>query len=80
MRLIDKVLKRGKYINMEKNLNWHHLVDLTSPSLSIKFILYLRYQMIYLGLLMVGIGSWMFHMTLKYEMQLLDELPMVWGG
>ena len=29
---------------------------------------------------MVGIGSWMFHMTLQYEMQLLDELPMVWGG
>jgi len=39
-----------------------------------------RYQIVYLGLLTVGVGSWMFHMTLKYEMQLLDELPMVWGG
>ena len=22
----------------------------------------------------------MFHMTLLYEMQLMDELPMIWGG
>ncbi|RWS09064.1 alkaline ceramidase 3-like protein [Dinothrombium tinctorium] len=28
----------------------------------------------------VGIGSWLFHMTLKYEMQLFDELPMLWGS
>ncbi|XP_041483301.1 alkaline ceramidase 3-like [Lytechinus variegatus] len=33
-----------------------------------------------LGLLVVGIGSWCFHMTLLYGMQLLDELPMVWGS
>ena len=31
-------------------------------------------------LLITGIGSWMFHMTLLYEMQLLDELPMIWGS
>lgn len=30
--------------------------------------------------MLTGIGSWMFHMTLLYEMQLLDELPMVWGS
>ena len=30
--------------------------------------------------MITGIGSWMFHMTLLYEMQLLDELPMVWGS
>ena len=34
----------------------------------------------YFLLLFTGIGSWMFHMTLMYEMQLLDELPMVWGA
>lgn len=32
----------------------------------------------YLGLMLVGIGSWMFHMTLLYPMQLLDELPMIY--
>jgi len=30
------------------------------------------------ALLLVGIGSWMFHMTLLYPMQLLDELPMLY--
>ncbi|XP_046575312.1 alkaline ceramidase 3-like [Haliotis rubra] len=34
----------------------------------------------HLGLLVVGIGSWFFHMTLLYSMQLLDELPMIWGS
>ena len=34
----------------------------------------------YALLLLTGIGSWMFHMTLLFEMQLLDELPMVWGA
>ncbi|RNA17485.1 alkaline ceramidase 3 [Brachionus plicatilis] len=33
----------------------------------------------HVGLTMVGIGSWMFHMTLLYPMQLLDELPMIYG-
>jgi len=28
----------------------------------------------------VGIGSWGFHMTLLYSMQLMDELPMVFGN
>ena len=31
-----------------------------------------------IGLLIVGIGSWCFHMTLLYPMQLLDELPMIY--
>nr|XP_055063869.1 alkaline ceramidase 3 isoform X2 [Misgurnus anguillicaudatus] len=36
-----------------------------------------RYAWSFLGLAAVGIGSWSFHMTLQYEMQLLDELPMI---
>ena len=35
---------------------------------------------LYLLLLFTGIGSWMFHMTLRYTSQLMDELPMVWGS
>ncbi|XP_063497466.1 alkaline ceramidase 3 isoform X2 [Symphalangus syndactylus] len=31
------------------------------------------------GITVVGMGSWCFHMTLKYEMQLLDELPMIYS-
>ncbi|XP_059819707.1 alkaline ceramidase 3 isoform X2 [Hypanus sabinus] len=38
-----------------------------------------RYLAAFLGLAAVGIGSWCFHMTLKYEMQLLDELPMIYS-
>uniref|UniRef100_A0A3P8VWG1 Alkaline ceramidase n=1 Tax=Cynoglossus semilaevis TaxID=244447 RepID=A0A3P8VWG1_CYNSE len=35
-----------------------------------------RYIFSFLGL---AIGSWCFHMTLLYEMQLLDELPMIYS-
>ncbi|OBA19991.1 alkaline phytoceramidase [Metschnikowia bicuspidata var. bicuspidata NRRL YB-4993] len=31
------------------------------------------------GFLLVGVGSWLFHMTLRYEYQLLDELPMIYA-
>jgi dihydroceramidase len=33
----------------------------------------------HVALLAVGVGSWLFHMTLKYSMQLLDEIPMIWA-
>ncbi|XP_072035000.1 alkaline ceramidase 3-like [Amphiura filiformis] len=33
----------------------------------------------YLMLLVVGCGSWLFHMTLLYTMQMCDEVPMLWG-
>uniref|UniRef100_A0A673TNX7 Alkaline ceramidase n=1 Tax=Suricata suricatta TaxID=37032 RepID=A0A673TNX7_SURSU len=33
----------------------------------------------YIAEFLVGMGSWCFHMTLKYEMQLLDELPMIYS-
>jgi len=39
----------------------------------------LRIQLCYLSLLVIGAGSTLFHGTLQYEMQLLDELPMIFG-
>ena len=39
-----------------------------------------RYTYSFLTLLFIGIGSWMFHMTMRFEMQLLDELPMLYGS
>lgn len=42
-------------------------------------IIYNNYNTYLLYYLVVGFGSWAFHMTLLYEMQLFDELPMVWG-
>jgi len=39
-----------------------------------------RFIVCHLFLLLVGIGSWSFHMTLLYEMQLFDELPMLYGA
>lgn len=39
----------------------------------------LRFTFAACGFLLVGIGSWLFHMTLKYEYQLLDELPMIYA-
>ena len=37
-----------------------------------------RYVVSHIGLMLVGVGSWCFHGTLRYEMQLLDELPMLY--
>lgn len=36
-----------------------------------------RFLFIGFGFGLVGFGSWLFHMTLKYRFQLLDELPML---
>lgn len=33
-----------------------------------------------IGLVLVGVGSWLFHMTLLYPAQLLDEIPMIFGS
>uniref|UniRef100_A0A8D8SS18 Alkaline ceramidase n=1 Tax=Cacopsylla melanoneura TaxID=428564 RepID=A0A8D8SS18_9HEMI len=38
-----------------------------------------KFFIAYIMLFVVGLGSWAFHMTLLYNMQLFDELPMVWG-
>lgn len=32
-----------------------------------------------LGFMLVGVGLWLFHMTLQYHYQLLDELPMIYA-
>ena len=37
-------------------------------------------MLLYLTLLTIGTGSWLFHMTLRYDMQLMDEVPMVFGS
>jgi len=38
-----------------------------------------RYFRSYLGITLVGLGSWAFHSTLLYEFQLMDELPMIYA-
>ncbi|XP_048587920.1 alkaline ceramidase 3 isoform X2 [Nematostella vectensis] len=37
-----------------------------------------RYMLAFLSLFVVGVGSFSFHATLLYHMQLLDELPMIY--
>lgn len=37
----------------------------------------IKVQCAFVGVVMVGVGSTLFHGTLKYSMQLLDELPML---
>lgn len=39
-----------------------------------------RFVYSFAAIIVVGIGSWLFHMTLLYSMQLMDELPMIWGS
>lgn len=40
----------------------------------------LRFYMSFLGLLAVGVGSWLFHMTLLWHYQLVDELSMIYAS
>lgn len=72
----------SKYVN--------EFVNTTSNSIFIFFACYAIYRAVYLkfetrfvlasyGFLVVGIGSWLFHMTLLYEYQLMDELPMLYA-
>ncbi|OLY85213.1 Alkaline ceramidase 3 [Smittium mucronatum] len=44
----------------------------------IKYKLQKRIIVLFLGIALVGIGSVLFHMTLKLSTQLLDELPMIY--
>lgn len=37
------------------------------------------YIFVAIGFITVGVGSWLFHMSLLYEYQLLDELPMIYA-
>lgn len=39
----------------------------------------LEYELAFSFLCMVGMGSWLFHSTLLYWMQMLDELPMIYA-
>ena len=71
-----KGLYTVKQQNFESRYNYFFLNVLIIDCI---LVLY-RFSILYLCLLLTGIGSWMFHMTLLYEMQLLDELPMVWGS
>ncbi|AQZ09505.1 YPC1 (YBR183W) and YDC1 (YPL087W) [Zygosaccharomyces parabailii] len=52
---------------------------LYSTYCSVRNKLELRFVWIGLGFALVGVGSWLFHMTLKYQYQLLDELPMIYA-
>lgn len=40
----------------------------------------LRYAWLYVWMGIIGIGSFMFHATLLYYMQLLDEIPMLFSN
>jgi len=39
-----------------------------------------KFALCYLGIAIVGVGSIMFHTTLRYDAQLLDELPMLYAA
>lgn len=38
-----------------------------------------RYALVFIGLTLIGTGSFGFHASLKWSWQLMDELPMVSG-
>lgn len=54
-------------------------VAILSIILTRRNLLEKRFIFAAIGFMMVGIGLWWFHMTLRYEYQLLDELPMIYA-
>ncbi|KAJ2327487.1 hypothetical protein H4S02_001329 [Coemansia sp. RSA 2611] len=40
---------------------------------------YSAFTLLARSITVVGVGSWLFHATLKYSMQMTDELPMLWA-
>ena len=55
-------------------------VKLGNSNLKQKLTMSISIVWCYLGLMLVGIGSIMFHMSLLYEYQLLDEIPMIFAS
>ncbi|RUS69264.1 hypothetical protein EGW08_022978, partial [Elysia chlorotica] len=49
-------------------------------SQALKYNMERRYIFAFLVIPVIGIGSLLFHMTLRYSMQLMDEVPMLWGS
>merc|ERR1712062_127908 len=39
-----------------------------------------RFEILHWLFLLVGLGSTLFHLTLRHSMQVLDEVPMIWGS
>ncbi|CAG8550436.1 12899_t:CDS:2 [Funneliformis mosseae] len=67
----------AEFINTTTNLIFISLAIFGIHS-TLKYGLSFRNVLGYAGIALVGIGSWCFHMTLLYEFQLLDELPMIY--
>lgn len=40
----------------------------------------IRYALLFVWMAVIGVGSLLFHATLKYSMQLLDEIPMLFSN
>ena len=66
-------------VNKKIKDTWCHCIKKFKSKQFYETTLFCRFFFSYLCLLSIGIGSWMFHMTLQYEMQLMDELPMVYA-
>ncbi|KAI9302961.1 alkaline ceramidase 3-like protein [Cunninghamella echinulata] len=67
----------AEFINTTTNLSFA-LLSFFGLYNSIKNNFNKSFIVAHLGVLLVAIGSWCFHMTLQYDMQLLDELPMIY--
>jgi len=71
--------QRSRYAKLfSKSKDLNEAIDVASKNKNI-FIVPSSFIYSLVGMMMIGIGSWLFHMTLQYSAQLLDELPMIWA-
>ena len=66
----------AEFVNTISNLP-SILLGLYGAYISLSSGLPKRYALSYLGLTLIGIGSTGFHASLRWDWQLMDELPMV---
>ncbi|XBW36421.1 hypothetical protein QEN19_002000 [Hanseniaspora menglaensis] len=69
----------AEFCNTISNMTYILVAGILYHRLTYKLnILEKRFKLTMIGLLLVGLGSAMFHMSLRYDCQLLDELPMIY--
>ncbi|KAJ3106862.1 Alkaline ceramidase 3 [Phlyctochytrium bullatum] len=57
---------------------WYHIFAILGWIMCFRVAAEVRSHLVFVGLFLVGVGSFMFHASLLFETQMADELPMIY--